>query len=183
MVVNSNTRSLIVQAIRSYPDWFTVWQVAAIAGVSKQSVHGQITRMIAIGEIESGGLMFVESNKTRLRLYRVTDRLGVATGKSSTPRIVCGSQIRNIFNEIYTVGHDEDFQDKIPSMPTMALPGSREKVEVMCRRIELGESPYHPQDNCQRIESHEHTGGRAIGEEVVLHPRGRRVMRKKKCLW
>lgn len=33
-----------------------------------------------------------------------------------------------------------------PAFPTFALPGSKEKLEVMIERVEHGESPHHPND-------------------------------------
>lgn len=52
----------------------------------------------------------------------------------------------NIFQAIMTSGHDEDYEPTAFGTPTLAGPGSLEKVEVMRRRVELGQHLFHPSD-------------------------------------
>lgn len=60
----------------------------------------------------------------------------------------------NIFQALMTVGHDEDFEPAKYGPRTLAGPGSLEKVEVMRRRVELGQHLFHPCDE-QVLASHE----------------------------
>ena len=52
----------------------------------------------------------------------------------------------NIFQAIMTAGHDEDYEPRGFGKPTLAAPGSLEKVEVMRRRVEMGQHLFHPKD-------------------------------------
>ncbi|MCL5459717.1 hypothetical protein M3M33_13865, partial [Loigolactobacillus coryniformis] len=58
------------------------------------------------------------------------------------------------FQALMTAGHDEDFEPTTYGPRTLAGPGSLEKVEVMRRRVELGQHLFHPGDE-QVLASHE----------------------------
>jgi hypothetical protein len=56
--------------------------------------------------------------------------------------------MRNVFEAILQCGHDEDF---VPSVsddfdPTDAPAGSREKLEVLARRVQAGVPLWHDED-------------------------------------
>jgi hypothetical protein len=52
----------------------------------------------------------------------------------------------NIFIEIDIIGHDEDFRPKPCQFPTGHPPGSKEKVDVLCYRVLMGEELWHAED-------------------------------------
>lgn len=53
---------------------------------------------------------------------------------------------RNVFEAIDIYDHDLDFlPQKVPT-PTVASPGSMEKILVFCQRVELGEEMHHELD-------------------------------------
>jgi len=55
---------------------------------------------------------------------------------------------KNVFEAILKYGHDEDF-DPIADgkfLPTDAPAGSQEKIEVLRRRVELGQPLWHNDD-------------------------------------
>lgn len=54
---------------------------------------------------------------------------------------------RTVFSDLSNYGHDEDFHALPATTSTSAECGSREKVEVMRRRVEQGQSPFHELDN------------------------------------
>lgn len=58
------------------------------------------------------------------------------------------SQCKNVFEAILRYGHDEDFvpnkDDKF--VPTDAPAGSNDKIEVLRRRVELGQPLWHTTD-------------------------------------
>jgi hypothetical protein len=78
----------------------------------------------------------------------------------------------NIFQAIAKVGHDEDYEPKDFGKPTLAAPGSLEKVEVMTRRIEMGQQLFHPGDEwiLATVES-----ARNMGTTVIQISKMRRV--------
>jgi len=56
--------------------------------------------------------------------------------------------MRNVFEAIQECGHDEDF---VPAetnefVHTDAPAGSREKLEILARRVQLGFPLWHPED-------------------------------------
>lgn len=53
---------------------------------------------------------------------------------------------RNIFQEIATLGHDEDFEPPLPEVAVDHKPGSWEKIQAMCERVDRGEAIFHPDD-------------------------------------
>jgi hypothetical protein len=57
-------------------------------------------------------------------------------------------QIRNVFETILKYGHDEDFApvETDEFVPTDAPAGSRDKLEMLARRIEQGVPLWHPED-------------------------------------
>ena len=65
------------------------------------------------------------------------------------PRRVSSAEIRQLIVEMEwgTLPIDEEYG------PTNAMPGSREKVEVMARRVSMGYHPHHPMD---RSHPHKH---------------------------
>lgn len=56
--------------------------------------------------------------------------------------------MRNVFDAILETGHDEDFVPQATEefRPTDAPAGSREKLEVLARRIASGQPLWHPDD-------------------------------------
>ncbi len=57
-------------------------------------------------------------------------------------------KVNNVFEAILKYGHDEDF---VPVrgdsfVPTDAPAGSQEKIELLRRRVELGEPLWHEED-------------------------------------
>jgi hypothetical protein len=52
----------------------------------------------------------------------------------------------NLFDEIVSKGHDEDWNPPLPPAPTKARPGTKAKIEVMAARVERGEAIFHPDD-------------------------------------
>ena len=57
-------------------------------------------------------------------------------------------QMRNVFEAILTYGHDEDFvpDDSDQFAPTAAPAGSREKLDVLAQRVQMGVPLWHPED-------------------------------------
>ena len=57
-------------------------------------------------------------------------------------------QMRNVFETILKYGHDEDFAPSAGRdfSKTEAPAGSREKLDVLARRIEMGQPLWHPED-------------------------------------
>ncbi len=55
---------------------------------------------------------------------------------------------KNVFEAILKYGHDEDFDPIVDEqfMPTDAPAGSNEKIEVLRRRVELGQPLWHCDD-------------------------------------
>lgn len=43
-------------------------------------------------------------------------------------------------------GSDKGFEPSRPGRPTDAQPGTREKFQILCDRIERGEQLFHPRD-------------------------------------
>ena len=56
--------------------------------------------------------------------------------------------MRNIFEEIAAVGHDEDFMpcDLVAVEPTDAPVGSCRRIEEFARRVKRGQPLFHPRD-------------------------------------
>lgn len=56
--------------------------------------------------------------------------------------------VRNVFETILKYGHDEDFAPVAGNdfVPTDAPAGSKEKIEILARRIEMGMPLWHPDD-------------------------------------
>ncbi len=63
-------------------------------------------------------------------------------------KIVFMSQCKNVFEAILRYGHDEDFvpQEDDKFIPTDAPAGSADKIEVLRRRVELGQPLWHTTD-------------------------------------
>ena len=57
-------------------------------------------------------------------------------------------QMRNVFETILKYGHDEDFSPSVTAEfeATEAPAGSREKLDVMAERLQLGLPIWHPED-------------------------------------
>lgn len=55
---------------------------------------------------------------------------------------------KNVFEAILKYGHDEDFDPIVDGkfLPTDAPAGSQEKIEVLRRRVELGQPLWHNDD-------------------------------------
>ena len=55
---------------------------------------------------------------------------------------------KNVFEAILKYGHDEDFAPFAGRdfTPTDAPAGSKEKIEILARRIEMGMPLWHPED-------------------------------------
>ena len=59
-------------------------------------------------------------------------------------------KVRNVFEAILKYGHDEDFspvKDEDFSA-TNAPAGSNDKIEMLRRRVELGQPLWHQEDRC-----------------------------------
>ena len=56
--------------------------------------------------------------------------------------------MNNIFQELKSKLHDEDFEPRIDCEPTPARPGSLEKLFVLAERVERGQPLYHKFDEC-----------------------------------
>lgn len=56
--------------------------------------------------------------------------------------------MQNVFEYLLRLGHDEDFQPRIDDRfePTDAPMGSKEKIEVLAQRAQLGLPLWHPHD-------------------------------------
>ena len=56
--------------------------------------------------------------------------------------------VRNVFEAILRYGHDEDFvpQESSEFLATDAPAGSQEKIDVLRRRVELGQPLWHNSD-------------------------------------
>ena len=56
--------------------------------------------------------------------------------------------MRNVFETILKYGHDEDFAptENDEFSPTQAPAGSRQKLDVLAQRIEMGLPLWHPED-------------------------------------
>jgi len=68
--------------------------------------------------------------------------------------------------------HAEDKALRTPSEPTQALPGHKNKFQVMQDRVAKGESPFHPDD---AVDSDDDPGFIATdGIGFLDHPRGPR---------
>lgn len=68
------------------------------------------------------------------------------TSRKSAARQGKHARKRNVFSEILTLGHDEDFCPKPAADPTTAMPGSAEKLRVMAQRVQNGQDIHHPED-------------------------------------
>ena len=55
---------------------------------------------------------------------------------------------KNVFEAILKYGHDEDFDPVVDNhfLPTDAPAGSQEKIEVLRKRVELGQPLWHSDD-------------------------------------
>ncbi len=55
---------------------------------------------------------------------------------------------KNVFEAILKYGHDEDFDPQADDnfLPTDAPAGSEEKIDVLRRRVELGQPLWHEDD-------------------------------------
>lgn len=56
--------------------------------------------------------------------------------------------MKNIFDELKSKMHDEDFEPRAKSEPTAARPGSLEKLHVLAERAERGQPLWHKFDEC-----------------------------------
>jgi len=56
--------------------------------------------------------------------------------------------MRNVFEAILQCGHDEDFAPSVTEefRPTDAPAGSRQKLEVLARRVQAGVPLWHDED-------------------------------------
>ena len=57
-------------------------------------------------------------------------------------------KVRNVFEAILKYGHDEDFAPMVNEEfePTNAPAGSDDKIELLRRRVELGQPLWHDSD-------------------------------------
>lgn len=56
-----------------------------------------------------------------------------------------------------------DPEPPLPESPTAALPGTEEKVKVLCERAQLGERLWHPQDGTWGNANPEEAGKQRVG--------------------
>src|SRR5262245_9177744 len=63
-------------------------------------------------------------------------------------------KVTNVFETILKYGHDEDFVPFAGDdfLPTDAPAGSKEKIDTLARRVEMGMPLWHPEDR------HDYTG-------------------------
>jgi hypothetical protein len=59
-------------------------------------------------------------------------------------------KVSNVFEAILKYGHDEDFVPREDGAfrPTNAPAGSSDKIEMLRRRVELGQPLWHMDDRC-----------------------------------
>ncbi len=59
-------------------------------------------------------------------------------------------KVSNVFEAILKYGHDEDFAPVEGGLfePTNAPAGSTDKIELLRRRVELGQPLWHTEDRC-----------------------------------
>ena len=59
-------------------------------------------------------------------------------------------KVSNVFEAILKYGHDEDFAPVEDDLfePTSAPAGSPDKIELLRRRVELGQPLWHAEDRC-----------------------------------
>jgi hypothetical protein len=88
--------------------------------------------------------------------------------------------MKNIFQELKSKLHDEDFEPRAKCEPTAARPGSLEKLFVLAERVELGQPLYHPYDECilatvsQEFEKAKHIN-RLYREAIAARQQARRA--------
>lgn len=130
-------RMRILESAKNLNRWFTAQEMAELLHGNRNTIRGNLADMYVDGDMERGDLHRTSKfNKTYL--YRASFK------KPAEPKPQALS--KNIFQAILQSGHDEDFAHKPATEATGAIPGSREKVEVMRRRVEMGQNPCHPQD-------------------------------------
>lgn len=56
--------------------------------------------------------------------------------------------LHNVFDAILKYGHDEDFVPRVDTdfTPTCAPAGSKEKIDILAERIQLGYPLWHDED-------------------------------------
>lgn len=89
-----------------------------------------------------GCCLALDTGKCPLILLRL--QLMVARSCRRTQMSTC----KNVFEAILRYGHDEDFvpHEDLDFIPTDAPAGSPEKIEVLRRRVELGQPLWHGTD-------------------------------------
>lgn len=137
-------RERVIAAIGNLPEWFTTMEAASLLGLTRASTQNAIYQMAAEGELERIQVAPLGVYGRGYK-YRRTAQLGVRAPGVKTQVIVFDAT-HNIFNELIRKGHDEDFQHKLPMFATAAIPGSKEKIDIMAARVANGESPNHPDD-------------------------------------
>lgn len=81
---------------------------------------------------------------------------------------------KNIFETILTLGHDEDYSAPDPELPTPAAPGSIEKINVFCERLQRGEALWHPWDAKMAVRHEEQIEKRFIVKSVAKNTKSKR---------
>lgn len=97
----------------------------------------------------------VERGSRELRELREfeTTTEGIAESLSEERELIeTGSD--TVFSALNTYFHDEDFDPKLASQPTSAVPGSAEKLAVLARRVRLGQTLFHPEDKADFSGAH-----------------------------
>jgi hypothetical protein len=183
MILNTNTRSLVVQAIRTINGNFTSQDLIDKLEVRASLVQTCLSRLQAYGEIVCvGRRRSIVQNWVSCRVYQATDKLGIVrrTAKSPVYDKSNVGTVDNIFKALIVYGHDEDFVHREPAESTHYPPGSPQKVEVMAARVGRGESPYHPHDVKVGASGHEsYSGPERISERSYVETwQAGRVMRK-----
>ena len=172
MILNTNTRSLVVQAIRTINGNFTSQDLIDKLEMRASLVQTCLSRLQAYGEIVCvGRRRSIVQNWVSCRVYQATDKLGIVrrTAKSPVYDKSNVGTVDNIFKALIVYGHDEDFIDREPESSTNHAPGTPEKIEVMRLRIERGESPNHPLDVRVGASGHEsHSGPERISERSYV---------------
>lgn len=124
---------------------FLISELSAHLCEGKNVTDGIVNRLVTRGNFRSIGSRIVErgplSRGVRVLVYKFVHDKVPMLEKLANP-----GKPRNIFEFIDVFGHDEDWNPKEAGQPTAATPGSREKLDVICSRIENGEDLFHPKD-------------------------------------
>lgn len=130
--------------IKVLPEWFTTTDVSDNMVCTLNTARNAVYRMHELGELERSEGVDKIGRFGRGYRFRATANIGNPIKHGVVPPVY--PEGCNIFQEILRKGHDEDFEPSPAKFSTGELPGSQGKIEVLRRRVELGESLWHPDD-------------------------------------